>query len=130
MEAPGLKCLSCKKPVQGSGKLFAEVFCCDSCFTLAARFMERVEQDLVFLRVMMKEAIRQGLLEGKLQFSVESLADVPKQDLLTRLAELAEAAKERQQCQDNSTQSTASGATTKPSVRTLAVGGGRSSGST
>jgi hypothetical protein len=97
VETPGLSCMSChKEVVEEQGKFFAEVFVCPDCFLLATRFYERAEQDLKRLLVMMKEAIRVGLLQGKLQFKTpEQIKEAPRNDVLEKLSELAKEARKK-----------------------------------
>lgn len=85
-------CMCCKKPLEDptKAKLFAEVFCCESCFTLAQRMMERALADMNSLRLMMQELIRQALLEGTLQFQPSPPGEVSKGALLTQLVQMAE----------------------------------------
>lgn len=117
--------MSCRKEVtQSDGKLFASVFCCPDCHETASRFMERAEQDLSNLRLMMHETIRHGLLEGKLQFSTTPLEDVSKKDFLSALADMAASARnEICPSHQDTTRVTTSGGTTKQPVRPqIAVG--------
>lgn len=90
-----LSCVGCKREVSaGDGKLFAEVFVCDGCFLIASRLFERGQQELKMLLVVLKEAIRNEILQGRLQFqSADEVREVPKRDLITHLAELAEKAR-------------------------------------
>lgn len=114
----GIPCLNCKKEVaQQEGKLFAEVFLCPGCFLIASRLYERAEKDLKQVLVMMKEAIRIGLLQGQLQFSEEELKNLSKPDLLRQMAIFSEEA-QRQACL-NTEKTTLSGENMPPHVRTL-----------
>jgi hypothetical protein len=117
-----MRCLSCNNAVPaGEGKLFAEVFCCPNCYTRAERTMERALADLQNLRIMMKDLIRQALLEGRLQFQPEPAGDVPKQALLSRLAMLAESWPQSQSSTESTSPAAPSVAGSASSSPTLGV---------
>jgi hypothetical protein len=85
-----LTCLNCKKPVDGKkAKLFAEVFLCVSCHSIAVRLYERGESELRMMLVVLKESVRLAALKGELQFAVHHVDDMSKEDLMSRLARLA-----------------------------------------
>lgn len=131
-----LKCMNCQREIlPNRGEFFMEVFVCSDCKRVAERLYERAQQDVKHLLVMMKEAIRLGLVQGKLQFrDPTQVEEVSRPDLLTKMAELAEKAREEQAkaspkeqvCIDDQTppESTES---MKPHVATLAAIGQRSS---
>jgi hypothetical protein len=106
-----INCMSCQKPAGPNGKLFLQVFCCHECYRLAERFIESAERDLQRVRVTMREIVRQGLLQGKLQFRTETEA-VSQAELLTQLAELAKKREATWSPQDTPP----SGPSTKPPV--------------
>ena len=90
--------MNCKREVPpNGGEFFMEVFICGNCKKIAVRLYERAQKDVKHLLVMMKEAIRLGLVQGQLQFrDPEQVEEVTRPDLLSRLAELAEQARENQ----------------------------------
>lgn len=96
--------MNCDAPLgDGEMQLFAEVCVCESCYKVAERLHERAHQELKIVLVMMKDAIRMGLMQKKLQFKTpEELQSMKKSDLLGRLAELVEQAQERQKQNDAS----------------------------
>lgn len=112
--------MSCDKEVSSEeGKIFAEVFVCSNCFLVAERIYQRAERELKQLLVMMKESIRLGLLQKKLQFaSVEQVDELSKPELLKRVAELAD---------ESCKMKTPSTESTPPHVATLAAIGNSSS---
>lgn len=74
-----------------------EVFICSNCKLVAERIFERAQQDVKHLLVMMKESIRLGLIEGRLQFrDPEQVEEVSRPDLINKLAELADQVREKQ----------------------------------
>jgi hypothetical protein len=89
--------MNCRKEVlPNEGKLFAEVFVCPDCYLVAERMMDRALKELKLVLVMMKDTIRVGLLNGKLQFRTpEELRVVKKSDFLAELGRLVEEAQER-----------------------------------
>lgn len=90
-----MKCMSCGESVaHNEGKLFAQVFCCEGCYTVASRFMERAERDIASIKLMMTEVVRHGLLSGELQFSSGDEGPVEEEDLLGKLSNMARKAKE------------------------------------
>jgi hypothetical protein len=101
----GMPCMCCKKPLENpsEARIFAEVFCCPTCYTVAARTMERALADMNSLKVMMLELIRQGLLEGRLQFQPSPVGEVPRGALLTELLQMAESTKWRSQISTTAT---------------------------
>ena len=128
-----LKCMNCQKELQpNGGEFFMEVFICSSCKLIAERLYERAQQDVKHLLVMMKEAIRLGLVQGQLQFrDPEQVEEVTRPNLLNKLAELAEQAREQQAapkdevCHDQTQPE--SSPNMKPHVATLAAIGSSSS---
>lgn len=86
-----LRCLNCNQEVPADqGKIFAEVFVCGACFSMATRLYERSMHELKMLQTMLREAIRLALLEGRLNFSAGPDQEVPKRDVLRAIVELAE----------------------------------------
>jgi hypothetical protein len=86
-----LNCLNCQTPTQpDAAKLFAEVFVCPRCYELAERAEQRCVADLRRLQLMVREAIRVALVEGKLHPGVASLEELPKAELLREIVRLSE----------------------------------------
>ena len=86
----GLPCLSCKQDVSpAESKLFAEVYLCSNCFTIAERLFRKGEAELRMMLLVLKESIRLAALKGQLQFSLQDLDDMKKEDLVSHLAKLA-----------------------------------------
>jgi len=87
----GLNCMCCRTPVPPDKvKLFAQVFCCETCYAVAERFMQRAIADLDNLRVVLTDVIRHGLLTGQLQFRTEQPAEPAVDDVLTEVVRLAQ----------------------------------------
>ena len=93
----GLPCMHCKQPVKpDEGKFFGganngpSVFVCPRCFAIAQRLFERIQAELHQLLVMAKEAVRVGLIEGRLQAEPDP-REVPKTELLQTIVRLEEA---------------------------------------
>ncbi len=85
-----INCVNCKNPVGDKAEMFAQVLLCPSCLLVATRLYERGERDLKALLVILKEAIREAIVTGQLQFSaLEQIEEIPKRDLLDHLAKLA-----------------------------------------
>ena len=85
-----ISCMNCRKDVpEVDGQVFAGVFVCPICFTLASRLFERSQRELKQLLSMLQEAIRIALVEGKLHFAEgTTLEDVSKKDLLEAIVAL------------------------------------------
>lgn len=92
-----LPCVNCGEEVlSNEGKLYAEVYVCPDCYAVAERMTERAHRELKLVLVMMRDAIRLGLLQKKLRFRTpEELKNVNKADFLSELGELVEKAKNR-----------------------------------
>jgi len=110
--ADGLPCMNCKRQVDPEqAKLFAEVFVCEDCHTMAVHFWDRMELELRYLLTMAKESIRIALLEGKFSFPEGVAQEVSKTDVLQAILQMHEA-REKAQCrtdsQDQTTLSTES----------------------
>jgi hypothetical protein len=85
-----LPCLNCKKEVESTeAKLFAQVYLCSDCYNVAERLYNKGQSELKYLLIVLKESIRVAALQGKLQFRAPG-EDIPKKELLTQLAEMAE----------------------------------------
>ena len=127
-----LKCLNCKEGVASDDvKLFAEVFLCTRCYYVAERLYLQGERELRMMLLVLKEAIRIAALKGELQFSVQYIEDMPKADLLSHLAKLAENTKKQatpmvDACPTSPDKLTPSLVTTSPLA--LPVGGKPSTG--
>jgi len=88
----GLACMNCRKPTSNEeGKLFAEVFVCPTCYTMAERLYKRTEGELRGLLLVLKDKIREYLVQGKLHYSTaEAEAPVSKTDLLKAILAVEE----------------------------------------
>jgi hypothetical protein len=88
----GLPCMNCGQHVdQSAGKVFAEVFVCPRCYEMAERLYTRCDGELRRMLLLLREAIRIALVEGKLQYGPATpMEDVPKADLLKMIVELTE----------------------------------------
>jgi hypothetical protein len=76
--------------------------------------MVRAERDLAYVRTMMVEAVRHGLIKGRLQFLTHvDNREVTRKDFLSALVTLVETSKD-ELCQNQ--QTTSSGETTKQLV--------------
>lgn len=86
-----LSCMNCKKQVlQQDAKIFASVYVCSSCYDKAERIYAKCEAELRRLLLMLREAIRIALVEGRLQFAEgKPLEEVPKAELLKMIVELS-----------------------------------------
>ena len=86
-----LHCLNCKADVPADeGRIFAQVFVCPRCFSLAESFYERSLYELRRLEVALRESVRLALLEGRLQFSAAPDHDLSKRDVLRAVVLLEE----------------------------------------
>lgn len=116
----GLSCVNCRNEVQGEGQFFAQVFLCPDCFRIAEALLNRGERELKMLLIVLKEAIRQELVQGRLQFStIEQVEDVPKRDLMTHLSDLAQRTRynKESKCSTSSPTPILSSESTVPSAR-------------
>lgn len=86
-----ISCMNCGKAVsEKSSKIFAEVFVCADCYQLADRLYRKCEGELKRLLLLLKEAVRVALVEGKLKYGQASDAEVPKEELLKMIVQLSE----------------------------------------
>lgn len=93
----GLPCVNCKKDVSAEeAKMFAETFVCPDCFRIAKRFMQRGVHEAQQMLVILKEAIRIGLVRGELQFTSETIEDMKPAELFEEMSKLAETARAAQ----------------------------------
>lgn len=91
----GLPCVNCKEPVgSDEAKFFAQTFICPRCFDIAERLHVKGEQELRMMLVMLKECIRLAIIKGELQFPVQNTEDMPRKDLFTELARMAQDARQ------------------------------------
>lgn len=89
-----LQCLNCQRDVApDEGRLFAQVFVCPRCFTMAERLHDRSMRELAMLQTMCREAIRVALVQGRLQFATGPDEEVSKTDVLRAIVQLEEARK-------------------------------------
>lgn len=91
-ESGGLECMNCHKPTSNEdGRLFAEVFVCPNCYTLAERLYQKTEAELRGLLLVLKDKIREYLVQGKLQYSTEPAGKpLSKRDLLQAIMSVEE----------------------------------------
>lgn len=87
-----LNCMNCQAPVeQADAKLFAGVFVCPTCHMFAERLFRRSEAELKQLLVVLQDAIRIALIEGRLTpMEGGPLDEIPKQELLRTIVKLQE----------------------------------------
>jgi hypothetical protein len=119
-----LNCLNCKAPVdEGKAKFFGKIFVCETCYTTAESFYDRLERDLKHLLLFAHESIRVALIEGKFHLSENRLKEVSRKDLLEEILKMEQRREQRgktEECSsDQSAQETSSGVSTPPHVRTL-----------
>lgn len=88
----GISCMNCGQPVsEQDGKVFAEVFVCPVCYEMAERLYGKCEGELRRLLLLLREAVRVALVEGKLKYGpAQPLDDVPKEDLLRMIVSMTE----------------------------------------
>lgn len=91
MEVP---CVNCKKEFpSGDGKFWEKIFVCPDCYTVVTRIQERGEARLKYLLSILRQALKDALLEGRLQFATAEEANKDegeaKNDFLDQLQELA-----------------------------------------
>jgi hypothetical protein len=95
--------VNCKADVDPQDvKFFGKIFVCPTCYAIAERLYERGESELKMLLLILHESIRSSIVQGKLQFSPQQLADMKREDLLTHLQTMAHemnAQKESEECQ-------------------------------
>lgn len=121
-----LPCMNCKKPVeQDQGKFFTQVYVCETCYTLAQRFHDKLERELKNLLLLSKEAIRVALVQGKFHLSEASLQDISKKEVLEEILRM-EGLKNSPhakavECPPINKPHPPSGDSTPPHVRTLAA---------
>jgi len=87
-----MPCMNCHLPTtEEDAKVFAEVYVCSACHTIAERLFFKCEGELKRMLLVLKEAIRIALVEGKLQYGPERpLEDIPKGELLKMIVQLSE----------------------------------------
>jgi hypothetical protein len=71
-------------------KMFAEVFVCPACYALAESVDAKLRADVKRMELMVREAIRIALVEGKLNPAAAALDDLPKTELLKEIVRLSE----------------------------------------
>jgi hypothetical protein len=90
--------------------------------------MERAHQELKLVFVMMKDAVRMGLLKHELQFSTEHLTKATRGDFLKRLAVLVdEALREQSKWPNNQEPTTTSTESLKLNAAGMGVVGNANS---
>ena len=86
-----LRCLNCGKQVsEDQAKLFAHVYVCYECYTLAERYYKRLERELMQLMVLAHESIRESLTRGQFHPTHTSRDEIPKRELLQHIGRLCE----------------------------------------
>lgn len=87
----GLPCMNCHQPTtEADGKVFAEVFVCTTCHTMATRLYQRLEIELKKLLAISKESIRLSLVQGKLHYGTAEEEEPSKQELLKMIVQFSE----------------------------------------
>lgn len=114
-----LPCVNCKKDVDpDTAKFFGKIFICDDCYRIAERLYARGEQELKMLLLVLRESIRLAIVQGNLQFSLQQLEDMDKEDLLSHLQSIARNVREQktkeEQCPTKMPTRTPSRETIKP----------------
>lgn len=98
--SPHLPCMNCGEEINPEdAKVFSGVLVCPRCFSLAHSLLERSEHELQALMLMMREAIRIALVEGKLALGMADMQGVSKAEVLKevlRLEGIREARKSHQ----------------------------------
>lgn len=91
-QSGGLECMNCHEPTSDEdGKLFAEVFVCSRCYVLAERLYAKTEAELKGLLLVLKDKIREYLVQGKLHYSTDPSANpVSKKFLLQAILSVEE----------------------------------------
>ena len=98
-----LHCLNCKVPVNPSqAKIFAGVFCCETCFLAASRLEQRCALELQRLLTLQREAIRVALLEGKVTLgSAGANRELTKREVLQQVLTLQEGLERKRRHEDD-----------------------------
>lgn len=85
-----LCCINCHKPVSShEARLFAGVFCCLTCYTVAEHLLLQSEMYLRRLMALTKESIRVALIEGKLHHGTDN-KELSKRDILEMIVQMSE----------------------------------------
>jgi hypothetical protein len=90
----GLSCLSCQKPVDpNEAKLFAKMFVCPTCYTVATRLKTRLTDQLKFMIVTLDETIRLSIVDHKLLslLPTQNERDATKKEVLEAILQLQDA---------------------------------------
>lgn len=92
-----ITCMNCHEGVpEIAGRIFAEVFVCPRCFTLAEATYNRGAAELKATLTFLKEVIRERLIKGELQLAEKPPEEMSHTEVLrmvTRLQELYDVAK-------------------------------------
>ncbi len=85
-----LPCLNCGAEVDPAlAKVFAGVFVCETCHTVAVRLEQRATRELNSLLVLQREAIRIALIEGRLKLGpAEASRELTKKEVLEQVVDL------------------------------------------
>ena len=88
MEVP---CVNCKKPfATDQGMWWERLFLCPDCHRVAVRIHEQGERRLRWMLSTLKAAIKDALLEGRLQFSTPEEQEGEDKRFLLQLQQLAQ----------------------------------------
>lgn len=89
----GLPCQNCHKDVAPEdAKIYAAVFVCPDCNTIAMRFEERIMKELKNLQLIARESIRIALVKGELILGkANPLQDLSKKEVLESIIKMSEA---------------------------------------
>lgn len=87
-----LPCLNCQKQVDPQeSKVFAGVFVCPTCYSVAERLEARATEELKSLLTLQREAIRVALIERRLALGpAEVQRDLTKKEVLEQIVQLSE----------------------------------------
>jgi hypothetical protein len=92
--------MNCRQPVDPEkAQVFLGVYVCETCHLVASRLRARIQDELKALLTMSDEALRIGLIEGKVVLGpAEAGRELTKREVLqqvVKLSEVADATKSR-----------------------------------
>jgi hypothetical protein len=85
-----LPCCNCERLISGDeAHIYAEIWVCSECNTIARRFEEQILRELKYLVLLTRESIKEKLLAKGLHFAPASdTRDVPKKELLEQMVQM------------------------------------------
>ena len=87
-----MPCLNCRKEVApNDAKIFAGVFVCPTCNTMAEHFYAQAQHKVTALLVGLKERMREALVEGRFEFAEGLEGEPSKKEVLEAILKLMEA---------------------------------------